>query len=148
MQNLRDKLLGAGLISEAEATKAEAAVERKARAGGGKRRRGGRGSAVGMLERQEVVQTPERLAIMQVIEEHRVRGDTRGIEEFHFEVRGGRIRKMFITREVAHGLTSGRMGIVEWGEPDRHILVAREAIDKIRALDHEAVRFFAEDQPS
>jgi len=148
MQNLREKLAKAGLVSDDQVAKAEATASRRAR----ERKKTGRPDS---RRRPRLDSSPARgagpdagpddestLRILRVIEQHRVRGDTRGEQEFHFELRDGRVRKLFLTRDVSHGLAAGRLAVVEWGEPDRHIVVEREAVPKIRAVDGQAIRFF------
>ena len=147
MQNLREKLAKAGLVSEDQVAKAEATASRRAR----ERKKTGRPDS---RRRPRLDSNPAQgaspddestLRILRAIEQHRVRGDTRGEQEFHFELRDGRVRKLFLTRDVSHGLAAGRLAVVEWGEADRHIVVEREAVPKIRAVDGEAIRFFNDD---
>lgn len=140
MQSLRDQLLKAGLVTQEQVTKAETEQTKPTR----RRKRSSKKSAgprpvvpVKMPELSE----PNRLALMQAIEEHRVRGDTRGEVEHYFTLRDGRVRRMYVTKEVYGGLVSGRLAIVEKGEIDRHIIVSAEALAVIRSIDVEAVRF-------
>jgi len=128
MQSLRDKLISAGLVTDAPKTQEESAAPRKNR----KRR-----SAA-----PREVAPGTNLELMKLTEAHRVRGDTRGGEEFQYELRDGELRKMLVTREIAHGLTAGRMAIVESGEPGRCLLVHRDAVEPVAAIDPAAIRYF------
>lgn len=148
MQSLRDKLLSAGLVSQEQAQKAEADVNRPKKKKRRSRNRPRRPDAAkaeaatkAAVNRMLDLSEPSKLAIAQAIEKHRVRGDTRGEMEFYFQLRDGRVRKMFVTKEVSGGLQSGRLAIVENGELDRHIIVSSEAVSEIRAHDAEVVRF-------
>ncbi|MCK6552845.1 DUF2058 family protein, partial [Myxococcota bacterium] len=84
---------------------------------------------------------PAVLKILQVIEQHRVREETKGDQQFHFVLRDGRVRKMFVKKAIAEGLEAGKLAIVESGEIDRHVIVAIEAVALINEVDAEAVRF-------
>lgn len=143
MQDLREKLLAAGLVSETQKERADAQSARKAsvRPGAPPKRRRRRKSAT-LAPGENGSDDAPNAGILEAIEAHRLRGDTRGDEEFNFELRDGRLRKLLLTREVAHGLASGRFAIVEWGEPNRHIIVEKAAVDTIRHADAEAIRFY------
>ena len=135
MQNLREKLVSAGLVTANDAAKAEVNKDRKS-----KRRRSRRRSSFNTPDGAN----PE---VLKVIESHRVRGDTRGDAEFNFENRDGTVGKLFVTKDIAHGLAAGRMAVVEFGGPQRHVLVEAAAVDAIRAADPAAIRF-SSDQPA
>lgn len=141
MQSLRDQLLKAGLVTEEQVTKAETEQTRPS----GRRRRRNAKKATGTRPvvpvKMPELSEPNRLALMQAIEEHRVRGDTRGEVEHYFTLRDGRVRRMYVSKEIYGGLVSGRLAIVEKGEIDRHIIVSAEALRVIRSIDLEAVRF-------
>ncbi len=146
MQDLRDKLLKAGLIDNTQKERVDAQVARKSdsRNGAAPKRRRRRKPRV---DADAAGNNPSKLSILQAIEDHRVRGDTRGDEEFQFTLRDGRQRKLNLTREVAHGLVSGRFAIVEWGDVERHIIVEKAAVNPIREADEGAVRFYADLPP-
>lgn len=172
MQNLRDQLLKAGLITEEQRAKAEARPEhdRGRRAKGQAqqadrdRDRAPEGGTDGRNPREEVsipsmpklskkalmkqpvnrmidLSDPGVLKIFQAIEAHRVAGSVKGDMPFHFSLRDGRVRKIFVTKEIEEALGSGRLAIVENGEPEKHVIVASDAVPIIREVDPEAVRF-------
>lgn len=177
MQNLRDQLLKAGLITEQQRAKAEADSARDDRSKKGKRdpREGGRDRpkkeakpqpqpppppaeepankeharpkiSKKALMKQPVnrmldLSDPNMLKIFQAIEEHRVREETKGDIPFHFTLRDGHVRKIFVKKQIFEGLESGRLAIVESGEQNRHVIVQAEAVAPIREVDPEAVRF-------
>ena len=71
-----------------------------------------------------------------------MRGETRGEMEFYFKLRDNRVRKMYVSKEISGGLQSGRLAIVENGEPDKHIIVGCDAVAPIAEIDPGMVRFF------
>lgn len=163
MMSLRDQLLKAGLVTEDQVAKAEAATKKGGRRSpGGRDRPRGQGPKPGQegaeakpkqpqpskksdrpgLPRMLDMSDPIKLQILQAIEAHRVRVDTKGEVPFYFPLRDGRVRKMFVTQAVMGELEAGKLAIVEHGEVERHILVAAEAVSAIREADPEAVRFF------
>jgi uncharacterized protein YaiL (DUF2058 family) len=162
MQNLRDQLLKAGLITEEQKTKAEAQLERK----GPKRREESKPKAEAAQQPQQKqdqaqqapkiskkqlmkqpvnrmldLSDPKTLKIYQAIEAHRSRAETKGDMPFHFTLRDGRVRKMFVNRVTSEALESGKLAIVEDGDPNRHVIVDAQAVPLIREVDTEAVRF-------
>ncbi|MCA9555006.1 MAG: DUF2058 family protein [Myxococcales bacterium] len=150
MQSLRDQLLKAGLVTEDQVSKVEAADASKVRK---KRRKkpskpaserapGSNGERRMPMPRVMELNEPSRLQIFQAIERHRVRGETRGEMEFYFKLRDGRVRKMFVSKEISGGLQSGRLAIVENGEPEKHIIVGCDAVSPIAEIDPGMVRFF------
>lgn len=163
MQSLREHLLKAGIVTEEQAAKAEA---RSKRGRSRRSRRGGRRNknpevtvakteegTVEVTETKQVaakdqpvnrlvdVSDPIRLQIHQAIEEHRLRDAHEGEVQFHFTLRDGRIRKMFINKPTSEALEGGKLAIVENGQIDEHIIVDSAAIPAIRTADAEAVRF-------
>lgn len=144
MQNLRDQLLKAGLVTEEQVTKAEAQARPRPKKKPKKPRSAPTRREVAAQPVNRMVDTsdPVRLEILQAVEEHRVRGNTRGDVEFYFSLRDGRVRKLFVSPQISGGLASGRLAIVENGAPDTHIIVSSEAVAAIRAADANAVRFF------
>ncbi len=142
MQSMRDQLLKAGLVSEEQVTKVEAKEKQKKR----KRRKPARPARAPEAPRPDVprvVEMPEhdRISLSRTIERYRVRGDTRGEVEHYFTLRDGRVRKMFVTKEVSGGLVSGRLAIVENGEIDRHTIVDCAALREIGDINTSIVRF-------
>ena len=143
MHNLREKLLSAGLVTEAQTTQIENLEKKKAQ--NGQKARRGHTSARGAAAGQGHIIDPKLAPAIKAIEEHRIRGDIRGTEEFHFEDRAQKVRRMYLTKEIAHGLRSGRIAIVESGDPQRHVIVGKAAIQKIYSIDREMVRYFNQD---
>lgn len=146
MQSLRDQLLKAGLVTQEQASKAAADANRPRRKKRRNRSRKPEGSplsknaAAGTARVVELSES-SRLELFQAIERHRVRGETRGEMEHYFTLRDGRVRKMFVSKEISGGLQSGRLAIVENGEQERHIIVSSEAVPSIADIDPDAVRF-------
>lgn len=164
MQNLREQLLKAGLITTEQRERAEADMDR-----GRNRRRApdrpteDRRSKPALaapqsenrdrpkLSKKELMRQPlnrmldtsdpKMLGILQAIEQHRLRDETKGEVPFHFTLRDGRVRKIFVTSNVSAGLEAGRLAIVESGDESRHVIVASDAVTAIRQLDPEAIRF-------
>ncbi len=158
MQSLRDQLLKAGLVTKDQVSKVEVAEANKTR----RKRRKKPAPAPGApgkpgAERKgpppekrappPPIRTidltePNRLVIFQAIDRHRVRGETRGEMEFYFKLRDHRVRKMFVSKEISGGLQSGRLAIVENGEPEKHIIVGCDAVAPIKEIDPGMIRFF------
>jgi uncharacterized protein YaiL (DUF2058 family) len=143
MQNLREKLLSAGLVTEAQTAQAENSEKKKAQ--NSQRGRRGKTTSRAFVGTATATIDPKLLPALKAIEEHRIRGDVRGTEEFHFEDRTGTVRKMLVTKEIAHGLRAGRMAIVESGDQKRHVIVGSAAIHKIRSAEPQMVRSFNDD---
>lgn len=201
MQNLRDQLLKAGLITQEQLAQAESAQSRDRNGrnrgrpgggpGGGQRPNGGHNGGQGgnghrpkapkpegashhgpggdapaanasavaaaddgkpkiskkALMKQPVnrmmdMSDPRLLKIFQAIEEHRLRESPKGDIPFHFPLRDGRVRKIFVKPSVSQGLEGGALAIVENGELDRHVIVAGDAVPIIREVDGDAIRFY------
>lgn len=146
MHSLRDHLLKAGLVTQEQVTRVE-----EQKNGRRKKRRGKKTGAKAApnktdakkqpVNRMVDLSDPKRLEIAQAIEAHKVRGETSGEVQFHFALRDGRVRKMFISEEMQSGLEKGQLAIVENGDVDAHVIVASEALPAITAVDAEAVRF-------
>jgi uncharacterized protein YaiL (DUF2058 family) len=157
MQNLRDQLLRAGLITEEQKQRAEAEPAPRDH----RRPKGAREKPKNEAEKHPKPQIskkalmkqpvnrmidlsdPRLLKIFQAIEEHRLRESPKGDIAFHFPLRDGRVRKIFVKQSVFEGLESGALAIVENGEAEKHQIVAAAAVLPIREVDPEAVRFFA-----
>lgn len=150
MQSLRDQLLKAGLVTQDQVTKVEATEANKAKrkrrkkpsSKGPARPRSPEDKAPSAPIRTVDLTEPNRLRIFQAIERHRVRGETRGEMEFYFKLRDNRVRKMYVSKEISGGLQSGRLAIVENGEPEKHIIVGCDAVAPIAEIDPGMVRFF------
>jgi uncharacterized protein YaiL (DUF2058 family) len=153
MQSLRDKLLEAGLVTREQVDRSKAAGNKRGPGGGA---RGGAKAAPEVprspprskeqrLKERPVrvldLSDPARLGVLQAIEAHRLREDTLGDEPFCFTLRDGRIRKLFVSPATVARLEAGALAIVENGADDHHLLVHAAAVEPIRAIDPEAVRF-------
>ena len=138
MQNLRDQLLKAGIVTKEQVAKAESEKSGKKKK---KRRSKSDQKRPQPLNRMIDLSDPQRLKMAQAIESHKVRGDTTGEIAFNFTLRDGRIRKMFVSKEMQAGLEKGALAIVENGEMESHIIVSAEALPTITTVDRNAVRF-------
>jgi uncharacterized protein YaiL (DUF2058 family) len=142
MPTLREQLLQAGLVSAEQAQKAEDPGRGKSR----RSKRGGRGrnKTTDAAGREVDLEDPKKLEVMKAIERHRLRESFEGDIPFNFTVRGdAKIRKMFVDVPTAAKLGSGALAIVENGSAQDHVIVEREAVAAIRAVDPDAVRFHA-----
>lgn len=141
MPTLREQLLQAGLVTAEQAEKSEEKNSNKSKSRRSKR--GGRGRSKNPLERSVDLEDPRRLQVMQAIEEHKLREDDyTGEIAFNFTTRGDtKIRKLFVNVKTAAKLGAGELAIVENGGEQEHIIVNKEAVDRIRAVDPDAVRF-------
>jgi uncharacterized protein YaiL (DUF2058 family) len=181
VQNLREQLLKAGLITTEQKTKAESQLDKRNQrrpqqqaprrdgpkdgakdvAGAPNGANGPNGTnapngangqpqqqkpskkqlAKQPLNRMLDLSDPKTLKILQAIESHRVRSVTKGDIPFHFTLRDGHVRKIFVNQMTSEGLEEGRLAIVEDGEATRHVLVDAKAVPAIKEIDVEAVRF-------
>lgn len=139
MTTLREQLLQAGLVTAEQAEKAEEPQRNKSR----RSKRGGKARRPDGLGRDVDLEDPKKLEVMRAIEQHRVRDSVEGEIAFNFTIRGGaKIRKLFVDIPTAAKLGSGALAIVENGNDQDHVIVTREAVAPIRAVDPDAVRFF------
>jgi uncharacterized protein YaiL (DUF2058 family) len=138
MHSLRDHLLKAGLVTKEQAARAEAEKSGKKKKRRPKKNDKPKSQPV---HRMIDLSDPQRLQLAQAIESHKVRGDTKGDIAFNFTLRDGRIRKMFVSKEMQAGLEKGALAIVENGEAESHIIVSAEALSVITTVDRDAVRF-------
>ncbi|MBX2810807.1 MAG: DUF2058 domain-containing protein [Myxococcales bacterium] len=141
MPTLREQLLQAGLVSAEQAEKAEERASNKGKARRSKR--GGRGRGKAVSDRPTEVEDPKRLEIMRAIEQHKLREDDyTGEIAFNFTTRGDtKIRKLFVNVKTAAKLGAGELAIVENGGAKDHIIVRKDAVDPIKAVDPDAIRF-------
>lgn len=168
MQNLRDKLLKAGLVTKEQTTKVAEEAVAKPKASVPRRfeeapRRPYRDSR----EAREVVLAPvpklpplpgskayHRLEAMK----QRERDDQLrelvltcevpielGAHAFHFVTRKGRLRRLELSEAQAKLLEEGKLAVVERQEPAQieHSLVPPEAAERMLALFPKSVRFFS-----
>jgi len=166
MQNLRDKLLKAGLVTEKQAKDAERGQKKPA--GTVKQKQ----EAVSEEERQrrdafaqrevelaeerrkeaakkaEARQQSERAhRLRQLVEASRVR-EAPGDVHFHFVKRSGKIGRLALTPETARLLESGAAAVVEDPGNPEHAVVPSEAAKRIFEVDRLAVRFwFGREKP-
>jgi uncharacterized protein YaiL (DUF2058 family) len=166
MQNLRDKLLKAGLITEKQAKDADRG-ERKARGTVQEKQQAlseeeqqrreafaqretelaeeRRKEAAKRTEAREQSQRAQRLR--QLVATHRLR-ETPGDVNFHFVKRSGKIGRLAVSPETAKLLENGAAAVVEDPGNPEHAVVPSEAAKRIYEVDRQAVRFwFGPDKP-
>jgi uncharacterized protein YaiL (DUF2058 family) len=158
MQNLRDKLLKAGLVTEKQATEAaretrppkkhrerekvESEEERQRREAFALRE-----AEVAEERRKEAakvaearMQSERARRLRQIVESNRV--DDPGASLFHYVKRSGKIGRLAIGLETQKLLESGAAAVVDDpGAPDCAIVPA-EAAKKIYEVDPQAIRFW------
>lgn len=161
MQNLRDKLLKAGLVSEDQAKQAErgARPQRKApaqpqparelSAEERQRREAFAAREAEALEerrkeaarRQEARMQSERAhKLRALVTAHRIAGG--GEQAFHYVKRSGKIGRLAVTREVQQQLQSGGAAVVDDpGQPEAAVVPA-EAAKRVYEVDKAAIRFW------
>lgn len=159
MQNLRDKLLKAGLVTDKQAKEAareqkppkshrereEAlSVEEKQRQDAFKAREAEladerRKEAAKVAEAR--MQSERARRLRQLVESHRLR-EPPGEVAFHFVKRSGKIGRLAISPETAKLLESGGAAVVDDpGSPD-HAVVPADAAARIYQVDPQAIRFW------
>jgi hypothetical protein len=171
MQNLRDKLLKAGLVSESDAQRAEQEkkapkrppVENRPREPGKpperpayeRPQRPEAASRIPKLpplalpgskafQRLEALKQQERdKALRELVYGSQVPVDP-GATAFHFVTRKGKLRRLELTEAQAKLLEEGKLAVVERPEPAaiEHSLVPPETAVRMMALSEKAVRFF------
>ncbi len=165
MQNLRDKLLKAGLVTKEESREAEEREARARQAAAARpeapRRRPPREAAptrplppvptLPLLpgskahHRQEATkqrELDEKLRDVVLLTE--VPFEV-GAHPFHFVTRKGKLRRLELSEAQAAALESGQLAVVERQEPAQieHTLVPPEAAERMLELFPRAVRFYA-----
>lgn len=159
MQNLRDKLLKAGLVTEKQAQEAardqrppkkhrereqaESAEEKQRqeafRAREAELSEERRKEAAKVAEAR--MQSERARKLRQLVEAHRIR-EKAGEVAFHFVKRSGKIGKLAVSPETAKLLESGAAAVVDDpGSPD-HAVVPAEAAGRIYQVDAQAIRFW------
>jgi uncharacterized protein YaiL (DUF2058 family) len=160
MQNLRDKLLKAGLVSEKQAKEAErkggkpqGTVKQKQQSISEEERQRREAFALREAElaeerrkeaakRAEARQQSERaLRLRQLVEANRVR-EPPGEVNFHFVKRSGKVGRLAVSAETAKLLESGAAAVVEDPGNPEHAVVPGEAAKRIFEVDKLAVRFW------
>lgn len=171
MQNLRDKLLNAGLVNKKQARKAEHQQRMKRRR---KKKKKNQGDAVedeAQLSREELYQAQleeqrqrnlefaqkerqereakERQLRVRYLVDHYAVHYRRGRDKWYFVTRSGKILHVMVDQRTAYGLEHGQFAIVErpreQDEDKAHEVVTRQACDLIWEVDPEHVRFFNRD---
>jgi uncharacterized protein YaiL (DUF2058 family) len=152
MQNLRDKLLKAGLVTEDQAKAVErppkkqqpSAAERQAqeafRAREAELAEERRKEAAKQAEAR--MQSERARKLRALVEEHRLR-EPPGEVAFHSVKRSGKIGRVAISAETAKKLESGNAAVVDDpGSPDAAV-VSAEAAKQVYAVDPAAIRFWS-----
>jgi uncharacterized protein YaiL (DUF2058 family) len=163
MQNLRDKLLKAGLVSEKDIQDAErkkrddkpkpasfkARVARESEEDRQRREAFAAREAEHSEERRKEaakkaearMQSERAHKIRQIVESNRVR-EPSGAVSFHFVKRSGKIGRLAISAETAKLLEAGAAAIVEDpGQPEPAV-VPGAAAQRVYAVDPHAIRFW------
>ena len=159
MQNLRDKLLKAGLVSDKQAQ--EAARDQRppkkhrereeAQSVEEKQRRdafAAREAELGEERRKEAakvaeakMQSERARRLRQLVESNRLR-EAPGEVSFHFVKRSGKIGRLALSPETAKLLESGGAAVVDDpGSPEQAVVPA-EAAKRIYQVDPQAIRFW------
>jgi uncharacterized protein YaiL (DUF2058 family) len=159
MQNLRDKLLKAGLVSAEQVKKAEEKGKPKARpkpdpkAELEERQRreafAAHDAEIAEEHRREAAKVAEARkqserarALRALVQEHKLR-DTFGEVPFHYVKRSGKIGKLVLTEEIARLLEGGNAAVVEDPGQPECVVVPGEAASRFYAIDPKAIRFWA-----
>src|SRR5260370_14402271 len=161
MQNLRDKLLKAGIVSERQAKEAE----RDQRAGRQRRHREREqavsaeeeqrreGLAAGEAElaeerRKEAakkaearMQSERAHRLRQLVDTHRIR-EAPGEVNFHFVKRSGKVGRLALSAETAKMLESGAAAVGEDPGAAEHAVVPAAPPKRIHEVGAQAVRFW------
>ena len=160
MQNLRDKLLKAGLVTEKQAKEAErkavkppGTVQQKQQVLSEEERQRREAFALREAElreerrkdaarKTEARQQSERaLRLRQLVEANRVR-EPPGEVNFHFVKRSGKVGRLSVSAGTAKLLESGAAAVVEDPGNPEHAVVPGEAAKRIYEVDKQAVRFW------
>jgi uncharacterized protein YaiL (DUF2058 family) len=160
MQNLRDKLLKAGLVTEKQAKEAErkagkqpGTVQQKQQSLSEEERQRREAFALREAElaeerrkeaarKAEARQQSERaLRLRQLVEKNRVR-EAPGEVNFHFVKRNGKVGRLAVSPQTAKLLESGAAAVVEDPGNPEHAVVPGDAAKRIYEVDKQAVRFW------
>jgi uncharacterized protein YaiL (DUF2058 family) len=160
MQNLRDKLLKAGIVSEEQAKQAEKG-QKKARGTVKERERTEsaeekqRREAFALREaelaeerRKEAakkaearMQSERAHRLRQLVEANRLR-EPPGEVNFHFVKRSGKVGRVAVSPETAKLLEEGAAAVVEDPGQPEHAIVKSDAARRIYEVDPQAIRFW------
>jgi uncharacterized protein YaiL (DUF2058 family) len=147
MQNLRDKLMKAGLVTEGDARRVESEPRRPAR---------NRSEApIPKLPPLPVPNNKEfqRLEAKRQLElDRQIRELVQGAQvepppgthTFYFVTRKNRLRRMLLTPELAARLEKGELAVVERPDPGQieHAIVPADIAERLLSLSEKSVRFF------
>ncbi|MHB8878000.1 MAG: DUF2058 family protein [Myxococcaceae bacterium] len=163
MQNLRDKLLKAGLVSKEQSKEAEEAANRpKAaprRVESSPRRQQREPRDVPAFDIPKLPPLPGSKAYhrLEALKQRELDDKLRelvlttevplelGLHPFHFVTRKGRLRRLDLSEAQAKALEEGKLAVVERQEPGQieHALVPPEIAERMMALFPKSVRFLA-----
>jgi uncharacterized protein YaiL (DUF2058 family) len=166
MQNLRDKLLKAGLVTPAQAQKAAEAPKRE---GSAPRARSAqrtppaplseedrqRAEAFALLEAEKSAerqkeqlkaaearaQSDRARTLKALIIEYAIQ-EPMGEVAFHYQKRSGKIGRLLVTPELQQRLERGEVGLIEDPGKPEPALVAAEAARRAKLLDPKTVFFW------
>jgi uncharacterized protein YaiL (DUF2058 family) len=160
MQNLRDKLLKAGLVTEKQANEADrkgakpqGTVKQKQESVSEEERQRREAFALREAElaeerrkeaakKAEARQQSERAhRLRQLVEASRVR-EAPGEVNFHFVKRSGKVGRLALSPQTAKLLEDGAAAVVEDPGNPEHAVVPGEAAKRIYEVDKQAVRFW------
>ncbi len=161
MQNLRDKLLKAGVVSKKDQRRSEHQQRQDQRHGRAEPAQSAEARRQALYEaqlqaqreRDQALEAERRAAredkernlrVLYVVEHYATR-PKRGKRRFNFMARDGRVEHLFLDEREASMLEYGQNAIVErpGGQGDRaHAIVNRESADLIWSLGDEFVRFY------
>ncbi len=164
MQNLRDKLLKAGLVSQDQVKKAEEKPKPKARppapapqklqvADEEERQRreafAVHDAEVAEARRKEAakvaearMQSERARTLRSLVQQHKLTG-TLGEVSFHYVKRSGKIGKLALTPELAGLLEGGEAAVVEDPGQPECVVVPSAAAEIFYKVDPKAIRFWA-----
>src|SRR5229473_1675487 len=150
MQNLRDKLLKAGLVTEKQAKEADrkgakpqGTVKQKQQSVSEEERQRREAFALRAAELAEErrKEAAKKAEARQQSEANRVR-EPPGEVNFHFVKRSGKVGRLALSPETAKLLESGAAAVVEDPGNPEHAVVPGEAAKRIYEVDKQAVRFW------
>jgi len=157
-QDLRDKLLKAGLVDKKAKKRADhrARVDRTDAKKKGideekeeekKAREYGREDKERELARhQKQLKLNKKFQALDLLQARMFLPKSSGPVAFNFVSRSGGIRKLQVTTGIAHDLNNGQLAIVQLPGGERFGLVRRDVAEQLLADDPSLVRFFVKDQ--
>lgn len=164
-QDLRDKLLKAGLVDKKAKKRAdhrarvdrtdakkkgideEKEEEKKAREYEEKEEKRRREDKERELARhQKQLKLNKKFQALDLLKARMFLPKSSGPVAFNFVSRSGGIRKLQVTTGIAHDLNNGQLAIVQLPGGERFGLVRRDVAEQLLADDPSLVRFFVKDQ--